>query len=80
MTNKLLEMIESHLQKAKTATSEQQLREEVVAIKTLCEVVLSTEKGEQSSQVATISNVVYPSISQTVKEEDDANCASIFDF
>ena len=74
--------MEKHLQAAKTkGTNANDVRDELIAIKTLCEIMLTNEQANQSS-VPYTQPVLHPApnLHQQRIEEDDANGASIFDF
>ena len=72
--------MEKHLQAAKMKGSND-VRDELIAIKTLCEIMLTNEQLKQPS--ATHPQPILqssPNIHQNKIEEDDANGTSIFDF
>jgi hypothetical protein len=79
----IISVIEKHLGQAKAATTNGEMREQLVAIKALCDVLLmndaepSTYKQVQSTQVTP-----SPAVSSSSKlhEDDGANGDSIFDF
>jgi len=86
----IIAQIEQAVQQAKHAQSEQQMREQLTAVKALCEVVL----GQQSSyttgklvqqttavQPVTVQGPVMQQANASSKlQEPDANGDSIFDF
>lgn len=80
----LLKEIEKHVANAKDAKDEQQLREQLSAIRALCDVALIKNNEtdelsiikEQQPQVMTNNS----SLSSSKLQENDANGESIFDF
>ena len=90
----LLQQLEHHARQAKQASTEQQMREQLTAVKALCDVMLSEtpQKPTQSSVRQPLPKMLTaerPSMQQTAMptmvtppklEEDDANGDSIFDF
>ena len=88
----ILSAIEKHLVNAKTARTNSEMREQLVAMKALCDVLLLNEVGTSSKNyVQHVQNVQHvqpiqsmPSqpVSPTNKlqEDDGANGDSIFDF
>ena len=80
----ILVEIEKHIQQAKIASTEQQMREALVATKALCDVVLSVNKQDMKSilhndEPMPTGQLQLVESSQRL-EEDGANGASIFDF
>ncbi len=79
----IISVIEKHLVQAKAATTNGEMREQLVAIKALCDVLLmneaepSTHKQVQHAQA--IQNQAVSSSSK-LHEDDGANGDSIFDF
>lgn len=79
----IISVIEKHLVQAKAATTNGEMREQLVAIKALCDVLLmndaepSTYKQVQHAQAIPSQTV---SSSSKLQEEDGANGDSIFDF
>jgi len=93
--NKILDKMQQELQHAKNEGSEQKVRERLMAIRTLCDLVLDEFPAEakrvevipvqQTQQVMQQMQPIQPvqttTIQQTTKlEEDDANGDSLFDF
>lgn len=84
----VLASLEKHISEAKQADTEQQMREEISAIKALCDVLLNTPtKNVQlpQHQLQTVKSVSLtmsqPVIQNQPKlQEDGANGDSIFDF
>jgi hypothetical protein len=79
----ILMKMEEQLRQAKTAASQQRLREHVAAVRALCDLVL--EKEEEKEMTVASSAIVAPlSIPQGKSERidigDDANGPSLFDF
>lgn len=87
--------MQQELQHAKNEGSEQKVRERLMAIRTLCDLVLDESPAEakrvevipvqQTQQVMQQMQPIQPvqttTIQQTTKlEEDDANGDSLFDF
>lgn len=79
----IISIIEKHLEQAKTASTNGAMREQLVAIKALCDVLLmndmepSTYKQVQHAQAIPSQAV---SSESKLHEEDGANGNSIFDF
>ncbi|MEH7234631.1 YwdI family protein [Bacillus sp. JJ1562] len=90
--SKILDKMQQELQSAKSEASEQKVRERLMAIRTLCDLVLDESPVEtrrvEAVQVPPIQKVVQPiptiqptTIQNIVKlEEEDANGDSLFDF
>ncbi|MFJ8234792.1 YwdI family protein [Ureibacillus sp. NPDC094379] len=84
----LLSEIEKHLTSAKNTLHEQQLREQLIAIRALCDVALANRIEIQVNQKVFEHQVSQPvvlenkntSLSSTKLQENDANGDSIFDF
>ena len=91
----ILSAIEKHLVKAKTAKTNSEMREQLVAMKALCDVLLmnddetSSKNNVQHAQnvqhvqsMQPIQSMPSQSVSTTNKlqEDDGANGDSIFDF
>lgn len=89
----VLEELAKHIVQAQSAESEAQIREELSAIRALCDVGLHNEmqKSSQPSIIPKMMNTPNPPQKQTSSqivrnlttnklEEDDANGDSIFDF
>lgn len=78
----ILIQIEKQLQEAKTASGEQSIRENLAAIKALCDVALAVPQTEssiiQQTPVTTKTSVL--TAPSTPLKEDDANGESLFDF
>lgn len=80
----LLNQIEKHVNSAKTAASDQLMREQVTAVRALCDVLLNNE------QKAVTDERVFPQVHQQLQQQlqvqgtplrnEDANGDSIFDF
>lgn len=82
-TSQILLQIEKHIQAAKAASTNQAIRDEFVAMKTLCEAYLSTEHAQTEIKNAVPINTQLTTVNQfnTSKvEADGANGDSIFDF
>ncbi|WP_010677266.1 YwdI family protein [Bacillus timonensis] len=92
--NKILDKMQQELQSAKSEGSEQKIRERLMAIRTLCDLVLD-EAPVEVKRVASVPVQPFPqsvqpipkmqqqptTIQNTTKlEEDDANGDSLFDF
>ena len=83
----LLREIEKHLKSAKNTSHEQQ-REQLIAIKALCDVALANSIEIQVNQKVFEHQVSQPvvmenkniSLSSSKLQENDANGDSIFDF
>ena len=81
----IISVMEKHLVQAKTASTNGAMREQLVAIKALCDVLLmndtepSTYKQVQVQQAQAIPSQSISSASK-LHEEDGANGNSIFDF
>ncbi|BDG33923.1 hypothetical protein PthBH41_36350 [Parageobacillus thermoglucosidasius] len=81
----ILTKMEEQLRQAKTAASQQRLREHIAAVRALCDLVLEKEEAEAKETTAVSSAAVVPlSIPQGKSERidigDDANGPSLFDF
>lgn len=86
--------IAKHVTKAQSATTDQHIREELSAIRALCDVALHSEGSKPPSTKSIpnmMANVVSPlpqqtsvqapqSLTANKLQEDDANGDSIFDF
>ncbi|RFB17197.1 hypothetical protein DZB84_08990 [Bacillus sp. HNG] len=89
---KILDKMHQELQMAKSEASEQKVRERLMAIRTLCDLVLDEAPAEvrrvETVPVQPMPKVVQPiqtmqptTIQNATKlEEDDANGDSLFDF
>ncbi|MDR4890298.1 YwdI family protein [Fredinandcohnia sp. QZ13] len=89
---KILDKMQQELQMAKSEASEQKVRERLMAIRTLCDLVLDEAPAEvrrvETVPVQPMPKVVQPiqtmqptTIQNSTKlEEDDANGDSLFDF
>lgn len=75
----LLNQIEKHVNSAKAATSDQLMREQLTAVRALCDVLLNNEQKVVTEQV-------MPQVHQQLhvqsvpQRNEDANGDSIFDF
>jgi hypothetical protein len=91
--NKILDKMQQELLRAKSEESEQKVRERLMAIRTLCDLVLDEAPAEgkrvEAVPVQPVRQVVQsiPTMPQTTTiqnttklEEDDANGDSLFDF
>ena len=94
--SKLLQKMEEELDKAKKSDTDKELREKLVVIKSLCEVILDEKssslnipsptsneinQAELQKMMGNMSTVVkQPTISSTPLKENDANGDSLFDF
>ena len=86
----IIAQIEQAVQQAKHAHSEQQMREQLTAVKALCEVVLGQQATYTKSNLVQQTTVVQPVTMQapvmqqanpsSKMQEPDANGDSIFDF
>ena len=91
----ILSAIEKHLVNAKTAKTNSEMREQLVAMKALCDVLLLNEVGTSSNNdVQHVQNVQHVQTIQPIQsmpsqpvsptnklqEDDGANGDSIFDF
>ena len=83
-TSQILLQIEKHIHAAKTASSNQAIRDEFVAMKTLCDAYLSTERVQLETKnaepITTQPLVTGNQLNVTKIEDDGANGDSIFDF
>ena len=83
-TSQILLQIEKHIQAAKAASTNQVIRDEFVAMKTLCEAYLSTEHAQVEAKSAVHTNsqplATVNQLNATKIEDDGANGDSIFDF
>lgn len=75
--NQLLRKMNEHVNAASNE-SETKLREHLMAIRTLCDVILDLSH-EEPKTVPQI-QVVHPAVTKSTHLEDDANGDSIFDF
>lgn len=77
----VVQQIEKHITHAKQGATEQQLREQLAAIHTLCELVLQGQAQPQpkTTAVTMLSSPVTVSTSAKLQEQD-ANGESLFDF
>ncbi|GAJ43581.1 hypothetical protein GT2_10_01420 [Parageobacillus thermoglucosidasius NBRC 107763] len=79
----ILTKMEEQLRQAKTAASQQRLREHIAAVRALCDLVLEKEEAKETAAVSSAA-VVPLSIPQGKSERidigDDANGPSLFDF
>ena len=85
----IISQIEQTVQQAKHANSEQQMREQLTAVKALCEVVLGQQASHTPSKLGQQMTAVQPAsvqapVMQQVNassklQEPDANGDSIFD-
>ena len=82
----ILQHLEKQVEEAKNASTEQQIRESLTAVRALCDVVLSKAGEVVKEQPTPMSKVITPIPTQqpvyTAKmdEEDGANGESLFDF
>ena len=85
----ILSAIEKHLVKAKTAPTNSEMREQLVAMKALCDVLLMNDRQtslnnpvQHVQQVQSTQSMPSQPISSTntLQENDGANGDSIFDF
>ena len=86
----IIAQMEQALQQAKHAQSEQQMREQLTAVKALCEVVLGQQASyitdnlvQQRQQVQSVTvqaPVMQQANASSKLQEPDANGDSIFDF
>lgn len=74
----VLQQLEKQVDEAKKATSEQQMRESLTAVRALCDVVLARPAEGSQTQHKPIPKM--PTISAKMEEEDGANGDSLFDF
>ena len=83
-TSQILLQIEKHIHAAKTASTNQAIRDEFVAMKTLCEAYLSAEHVQLETKNAVPKNTqplaTVNQFNVTKIEADGANGDSIFDF
>ncbi|MEO4054008.1 YwdI family protein [Solibacillus sp. CAU 1738] len=75
----LLSQIEKHVMSAKSAANDQIMREQLTAVRALCDVVLNSEQHLGTSKPV-YSNVQQLQVQQAPLQENDANGDSIFDF
>lgn len=82
----LLNEIEKHLTMAKQQNNGQQLREQLVAIRALCDVGLSTGQNDKPVTIPKTPEkidekpIIYKNVTSTPMKEEGANGSSIFDF
>ena len=77
----IIAQIEQAVQQAKHAQSEQQMREQLTAVKALCEVVLGQQAlVQQRQEVQPVAPVMQQANTSSKLQEPDANGDSIFDF
>ena len=82
----ILQQLEKQLDEAKKASSEQQIRESLTAVRALCDVVLAQPVEGAKSQPKQIPQMLTQSPTQQmvytakIDEEDGANGDSLFDF
>lgn len=82
----ILQQLEKQLDEAKKASSEQQIRESLTAVRALCDVVLAQPAEGAKSQPKHIPQMLTQSPTQQmvytakIDEEDGANGDSLFDF
>lgn len=82
----VLQQLEKQLDEAKKASSEQQIRESLTAVRALCEVVLAQPAEGVKPQSKHIPQMLTQSPTQQmvyaakIDEEDGANGDSLFDF
>lgn len=88
----LLQQIERHTQLAKSTDNDQEIREQLIAIRTICELALAEQSSNISvtkqhiqqqnlTQTVQLSNTTQVSLSSSpLKEDDGANGNSLFDF
>ncbi len=82
----VLGQMEQLVAQAKNNSSDQQIREQLTAIRALCDIVLqqSTVPAQQASKPAVASTIMQPAPSLPTAshkwQEQDANGDSIFDF
>ena len=77
----IIAQIEQAVQQAKHAQSEQQMREQLTAVKALCEVVLGQQAlVQQRQEVQPVAPVMQQANASSKLQEPDANGDSIFDF
>ena len=86
----IIAQIEQAVQQAKHAHSEQQMREQLTAVKALCEVVLGQQASHTASKLVQQTTAVQPvpvqapvmqqANTSSKLQEPDANGDSIFDF
>lgn len=77
----LLKKMNEHIQAAANQ-NEDTLREHIIAIHTLCELILENDQLESksTSSIAPNIQILQPSIKKLKTQEEDANGDSIFDF
>lgn len=82
--NRLFVEMEKHMQSAKMASNEQQMREALVAVRTLCDVMLleggSSRQPLPKMLVSQQSTTPEQSLASKPLQEEDANGSSLFDF
>ena len=81
----VLTQMEQALVQAKNAQNEQQMREQLTAIKALCDIVLQQKAPKVAvapvvQQVPMMPQTQIAPMSQVKMQESDANGDSIFDF
>lgn len=82
----ILQQLEKQLDEAKKATSDQQIRESLTAVRALCDVVLaqsietSKTQPKHIPQMLTQSPMQQMVYTEKMDEEDGANGDSLFDF
>jgi Family of unknown function (DUF5327) len=93
--SKLLQKMEEELAKAKNSQSDKEIREKLVVIQSLCEVILDEKtsslqipsspaneinEAELQKMMGNLPIKKQPSITSTPYKEEDANGDSLFDF
>ncbi|MFT4416229.1 YwdI family protein [Fredinandcohnia humi] len=80
---KIIEKMQQELVVAKQEQNEQKIRERLMAIRTLCDLVLDEATSAVVSTKKVVASVMpqpTPIVASTKLEEDDANGDSLFDF
>lgn len=76
----VLQLMENYIQQALQAHSEQVVREQVSAIRALCDVVLLNESMTNKPVTSSVEPIVQPSLSSSSSVLEETKSDSIFDF
>ncbi|QOR66574.1 YwdI family protein [Cytobacillus suaedae] len=79
--HKILEKMQAELDQAKQTNNEGKVREHLVIIQTLCDLVVEERsKSEQTMSTTPFIQQPVPTTQTTKLKEDDGNGDSLFDF
>lgn len=78
----LLHKMTDELQKANQSIKNEQLREHLIVIRSLCDVILEQKPKEMGNSVQTEQQSTQPQsvAPKRIEDDEDANSDSIFDF